>query len=222
MTTYSRENPSPRYRELLGYYQTMHEQGDAETGLAPQDTFNGKTLNSHVEDLHAIISILGSKTLLDYGAGKGILYQAKSIELPGGRKFNGIGDFWGVERITCYDPAYTPFSTLPDGKFDGVISTDALEHCPIDDVPWILDEIFDYAEEFVFLNIACYEAKKVLPNGENAHCTVMEPNWWLERIEQRVKARPGLRYFVTFGIKQTDAAGNVIAVPAKYRGKWNS
>ena len=100
----------------------------------------------------------------------------------------------GVDRIVCYDPGYPPFSTLPTEKFDAVICTDVMEHCPEDDLPWILDEIFGFARHFVYGNIASYEALKRLPNGENAHCTVQPPEWW-QALLQVVHARhPHLRY----------------------------
>jgi hypothetical protein len=66
----------------------------------------------------------------------------------------------------------TPFSALPEGRFDGVVCTDVLEHCPEEDLPWIVGELFGYARLFVFANVACYPAAKKLPNGENAHCTI--------------------------------------------------
>ena len=44
--------------------------------------------------------------------------------------------------ITCYDPGYEPHSRLPQGKFDGVLCTDVLEHCPQDDLEWIVGELF--------------------------------------------------------------------------------
>jgi hypothetical protein len=106
----------------------------------------------------------------------------------------GVGEwpsiraFWGIDELCCYDPAYAPFNVLPDKKFDGVISTDVLEHCPEEDIPWILDEMFGYATRFVFANVACYPAKKRLPNGENAHCTIRTPEWW-GRILLDVAAR---------------------------------
>ena len=55
-------------------------------------------------------------------------------------------------------PATTPASSnsrhSPTGQFDGVISTDVLEHCPEPDLPWILDEMFGAARKFIFANIA--------------------------------------------------------------------
>ena len=80
--------------------------------------------------------------------------------------------------MRCYDPCYEACCQLPEGKFDGVISTDVLEHCIEEDIPWIVAEMFAYANRFVFAAIACYPAKTTLPNGENAHATVRPIDWW--------------------------------------------
>ena len=53
-----------------------------------------------------------------------------------------------------------------------------MEHCPEEDLTWIVDEIIGYAEKFAYFTVACFEAEKQLPNGENAHCTVRPPAWW--------------------------------------------
>ena len=55
---------------------------------------------------------------------------------------------------------------------------DVLEHCPEQDLRWIVAEIFGFANRFVFANVASYEAMTTLPNGENAHCTVRPSEWW--------------------------------------------
>jgi hypothetical protein len=81
---------------------------------------------------------------------------------------------------------------VPQQKFDGVISTDVLEHCPEEDLPWILDEIFGYAAAFVYLNVACFAARKTLPNGENAHVTVRPGEWWHERVSSAAALHPKL------------------------------
>src|ERR1051326_1125418 len=73
---------------------------------------------------------------------------------------------------------------LPTGRFDGVVCTDVLEHCPEEDLAWILEEIFSYAARFVYLNVACFPARKTLPSGENAHITIREPDWWHALVAQ--------------------------------------
>ncbi len=94
--------------------------------------------------------------------------------------------------MRCYDPGYAPHSARPPGRFDGVISTDVLEHCPEEDLAWILEEIFGYATRFVYLNVACYPARKTLPNGENAHATVRPPDWWRDKVA--AASRPELKW----------------------------
>jgi len=197
MTTYSRENPSPRYQELLALYREMHDHGIPDEGKSAEQTFDGRSFPQHASNIHLIIGVLGSKTLLDYGAGKGKQYE-KPVKLPDGRELPNLKAFWGVDEIACYDPAYGPFSTFPTKTYHGVLSTDVMEHCPKEDLPWIIGEMFSLAREFVYVNVALYPARKTLPNGENAHCTVEQPEWWLGLFNEALEAHPGLRYFVDF------------------------
>jgi hypothetical protein len=175
---YTRENPSPRYKALIEQYQILHSEGEKSLGLAAEKTFAGFSLVPQAERVKALVVATGAQTVLDYGSGKGRQYDQQLIKLNGAGEAETIPDYWDVEEVHCYDPNYEPFSRLPESKFDGVVSTDVLEHCPEDDLPWILNEIFGYAERFVFVNIACYPAKKHLPNGENAHCTIRSASWW--------------------------------------------
>jgi hypothetical protein len=69
-----------------------------------------------------------------------------------------------------------------------------LEHCPEEDIGWILDELFAFARKFVFANIACFPARKLLPSGGNAHCTVKPAKWWEEVIGRAARAKPALPY----------------------------
>jgi hypothetical protein len=185
MSIYTRDNPSPEYRAMVEMYATLHEQG-ADKAMSqdhrpPEKTFAGKMLAGQAPKIKQIIDRTQSKTLLDYGSGKGQLYERKDIEI-GGAVAPSLKEYWGLESIRCYDPGYEPFSQLPQDQFDAVISTDVLEHITEPDLPWILDEMFGFARRFVFANIACYPAKKNLPNGQNAHCTVRSPDWWAGMI----------------------------------------
>lgn len=180
---YTRENPSPAYLEMVEMYATLHEHGASthqkiDEKRAADDTFSGKMLMEHAPSIKQLIERTHSVRLLDYGSGKGKAYERKDIELPSGEKAASLKDYWNLETLRCYDPGFEPYSQLPTGTFDGVICIDVLEHITEPDIPWILEEIFGYAERFVFANIACYPAKKSLPNGQNAHCTVRSPDWW--------------------------------------------
>ena len=63
-----------------------------------------------------------------------------------------------------------------------MVSTDVLEHIPAEDIPWVLGELFSFADKFVFVTIAGYPAQKIMPNGENAHCTIAPMGWWQEQL----------------------------------------
>lgn len=191
---FTRAAPSPRYRDLVEMYRTMHFEGERFLNIPPEETFPGLSLPAQAGRVKRLIEATGAKNILDYGSGKGQQYDLRDIPGSGGERYESIQDFWDVDFIHCYDPSYTPFSRLPDGKFDGVVSTDVLEHCPEEDLPWILDEIFAFAGKFVFANVACYPAKKRLPTGENAHCTIKAPNWWRELILETAARYPGVKW----------------------------
>lgn len=194
--TYTRETPSPRYRALLSLYQEMHEKGDVAGNLPPEETFAGSSLAPHVVAIRSLIQRFGSRTLLDYGAGKGRGYTVAYEKLPDGSERRGLREIWGLAEVTLYDPGYGPHSTLPSGKFDAVVSTDVLEHVPEDDLAWVLNELFGFARQFVFLSVATYPAQKQLPTGENAHITVRPPGWWVDRVAAVAANTPDARYFL--------------------------
>lgn len=197
MGAYSRENPSPRYREHIELYEKMHAEGAPEQGDRAEDMFAGQSLTAHVGAIEQLTRGAEARTLLDYGCGKGRLYGAKP-ESFGGAPGTSLQQHWHLDSVRLYDPAYPPHQGLPDGVFDGVICTDVLEHVPEEDVDWVLREILSFATKFVYLNIACYPAKKILPNGENAHCTIREQEWWLERLMAAGADAPHLKIVLIF------------------------
>lgn len=194
--TYSRDNPSPRFQELLDQYRAMHRDGDVRHGTPAQQTFDGKSLPRQAPRIRQLIQRTGAKTLLDYGSGKGKQYLPAGIMENGVVRWNSMQEYWGVDSIRCYDPGYPPFSALPEGRFDGVVCTDVLEHCPEEDLPWIVAELFGYARLFVFANVACYPAAKILPNGENAHCTVRAVEFWRALFDRAAAGAGGVLWDV--------------------------
>jgi hypothetical protein len=194
VVSYTRENPSPRYRALVGEYQRMHREGIPERGIAPAKLYVGRSLLPHLPAVRALARQTGAQSLLDYGAGKGLVWRDRGIRLKSGETISNVQEYLGLDRVACYDPAVPENASFPAGRFDGVICIDVLEHCAEADIPWIVAEIFAAADKFVFANVASYPAKKDLPSGENAHCTQREPKWW-QGLLRRVSARhPGVKY----------------------------
>ncbi len=194
MSAYSRGNPSPRYSELLLLYGRMHREGNTGQTKSPDDAYAGGSLRPHLPAIRALARRTGAKSMLDYGSGKGMLYKQRNLALASGEIIPSVAGYLGVERIACFDPGVPEYSTLPSEKFDGVVSTDVLEHCPEEDIPWIVGEMFGAAKKFVFANVASYPAEKTLPNGENAHCTQRPPAWW-DKLLREISARyPSVLY----------------------------
>lgn len=178
MTSYTRGNPSPEYLDMVAMYETLHEDGEASAGKSGKQTFPGKMLIRHAPGIKEMIERTGATSILDYGAGKGLGYTLRDVPISKGVVVPSVQEYWGGVDIRCYDPGHEPFKELPDCQYDGVICTDVLEHITTPDVPWIVDEMFSYARKFLYANVACYPAVKVLPNGQNVHCTVRSPDWW--------------------------------------------
>jgi len=197
VSQYSRQNPSPRYRELVTLYQEVHREGIPEQNLAGADVYVGKSLIGHLPAIQALVAATGAKSLLDYGAGKGRVYAQRNIKLHDGRVIPSVQDYLGVDHIACYDPAVPAHWNFPSERFDGVISTDALEHCPQEDMPWIVEEMFSAARKFVYANVASYPAQKRLPNGENAHATQQPAQWWDKLLRSCAARHPGVTYRFT-------------------------
>lgn len=191
--TYSRHNPSPRYQQLIAMYRQLHLHGDPLTAHPASETFDGRSLRPQALRIKRLIGRTGARRVLDYGSGKGVQYDL-ALAIEGEGQWESVLDYWGIDEVVCFDPAYPPYSRLPEGRFDGVIATDVLEHCPEEDLDWIIGEMFGYATRFVYATIACYPAKKRLPNGENAHCTIRPPEWWEARFAHHALAHPGVEW----------------------------
>lgn len=176
---HTRRKPSARYRRLLELYREMHVRGEVLRLLPPEQTFPGASLLPQAHHVRRLVAQSGARSILDYGSGKGAQYRPMRLKAAES-SWPSVQEYWGVESIDCYDPGYEPFSRLPQERFDGVIATDVLEHCPEDDLGWIVAELFALARSFVFASVACHPAVKRLPNGENAHCTVRPPAFWQE------------------------------------------
>ena len=206
---YTRAQPSPKYRALTELYRRMHLEGDASRGAAPAAMFPGISLRAHVAHIRAMAAATQSQSILDYGCGKGMLYREQPFTIEGSSEsWESVSDYWDVDYVACYDPSYPPFSKLPVGQFDGVICTDVLEHCPEEDLPWIVGELFGYARRFVFASIAGHPAKKQLPDGSNAHCTVRPAAWWSALFERNAAQRSGIAWQARF-YEQEPATGTI-------------
>jgi hypothetical protein len=42
--------------------------------------------------------------------------------------------------------------------------------------------------------VACFPARKRLPNGQNAHCTIRPLRWWRQLVGEVAHKHPGVLY----------------------------
>ena len=131
----------------------------------------GTAIKGYVEEIKEIIEETNSKTLLDYGCGKGQQYSIAKIH-----------EYWGVPRPYLYDPGVENLDIKPKGRFDGVICTDVLEH--VENPEAVIRELFWYAQKFVYMTISIQHSPvhKKLPDGTPLHISVHPKEWWLERM----------------------------------------
>lgn len=109
------------------------------------------------------------KSVLDYGCGN-TSWDAQGFDgEKSAKQFFGVGTVWG------YEPGIGLDERQPA---DAVVCFDVLEHVFLADVSSVVWDLFSYAQRLLVVNVACYPARSVLPNGENAHITVRPPIWW--------------------------------------------
>ena len=180
---YTRHNPSSIYLSLIGMYNELHTNGDLNSEKDSREVYPGKSIVPWISTIKELITSTDSQNLLDYGCGKGLQYQNLLLEDKKQLRYRNLQDYWGVDEVYCYDPAYPPYQRLPQKQYDFVISIDVLEHCYQEDVKWIIEEIFSLAREFVFINVACFPAERSLSDGENAHCTIRPGVWWEKMLQ---------------------------------------
>lgn len=119
----------------------------------------------HYGFVFPILIYCRSRAVIDYGCGKGVLADqlTKSSHL----------------RCEKYDPAVPGYDIKPLRKFDCLINTDVLEHVPDAELDATLRNFPDLSDNAIVIP-HLKKARQVLPNGENAHCTLKSPSEWVE------------------------------------------
>lgn len=151
------------------------------------------------------------KTMLDVGCGRGtVVAYARDVGIEA---FGFDFSKWAVsdegryprckrEWLEVHD-ATKPWP-YPDNSLDFIIALDLYEHIYLDDLEFVIKEMYRVADKWIFLQIATvgsgleldrppeegYILKKGDPipieregNAVAGHVTVCTPDWWLEKLE---------------------------------------
>ena len=206
--------PSKEYFKNLNYYKDMHKYGyhliDGRKRDS-KDAYDGKSTLAFAPIIKEIIKKENINNMIDYGCGKGNFYS-KSFDLEG-KLIPPLRKFWDIE-IKLYDPCYEKYSKFEkDETFDLLICIDVLEHIPESDIEWILDRFFKISKKYIFINVACYEAIALLPDGENAHINIQKPIWWLNKLEKYQKNNKEMKVICICTVKDN---GKIKHIPLEY------
>lgn len=148
----------PGYRDFIGAYAEMHS-----------TRHYGASASMYLPYVLPIVKELKPSSILDYGCGRSDL----------------AAHFWrdGERTIGRYDPAIPEFKQMPEGKFGLVMCCDVMEHIPMAAVDRVLEQIREKSNK-VFFCISTKPARAKLPNGQNAHVTLLKKSEWARWIAE--------------------------------------
>lgn len=178
------EHETAAGRESIGAFAFVRDLPDYHDHiLAYQEMHAARFYGSSATELHLaaianVVRDLKPASILDWGCGRSDL----------------VAHFWrdGERRIERYDPAIPALKKTPMGRFDLVLCCDVMEHVPMTSVDRVFSEIKEKGDRVVF-TISTKLARAKLPDGRNAHVTLLDAGeWrrWIDDVFGKVKTLP--------------------------------
>ena len=125
-------------------------------------------------DLDALIFEWKPNSVLDYGCGKGAMVD-------------WFREAYHIPEVVGYDPGVPTYEEADLTRpYEMVCCNDVLEHIEPKFIDSVLEQINQLAEKYIWLRIDCRPAKKILPDGRNAHLILEEPEWWMSKIKEHI------------------------------------
>lgn len=137
--------------------------------LQQSNTFKGLLVK--YDPVKAFVEKYNPASILDFGCAQGRLVEQLQQDFP-------------TAHIDGYDPGVPKFSTIPQAQYDCLISNDVIEHFEPEFLDQSLRRMNSLFTQSAWLIIACYPAKKKLPDGRNAHLIIESPAWWSSKIAE--------------------------------------
>ncbi len=131
----------------------------------------GNSAHKHVPAVVALINEIEAKSVLDYGCGKGSLFNSIPVTA------SNINTSWHQ-----YDPGILLKDEPPTGKYDLVCCIDVLEHIEPEHLDITLVEIKELIKKLGYFVISTRKAVHILPDGRNAHLIIRSAKWWMNVI----------------------------------------
>jgi 2-polyprenyl-3-methyl-5-hydroxy-6-metoxy-1,4-benzoquinol methylase len=160
-------------REQIGAFAFVkdlpdyHDHVAAYTDMHASRYYGSSAVELHLDTIAKLVLELKPMSILDYGCGRSDL----------------VAHFWrdGRRRLGRYDPAIPTWKSMPAGQFDVVLLCDVMEHIPMSGVDVVLTQARAKAETAI-LTISTKLARAKLPDGRNAHVTLLRKGEWMRWI----------------------------------------
>ena len=146
----------PGYGDMVGQYAQIHA-----------SQYYGSSAHLYFDRIAKEILEINPKSILDFGCGRS----------------NFACYFWGDgrRRIDKYDPAIPEFKDFPDGKYGLVLCMDVMEHIEMRDLDRIFESLKSKSKKCLF-TISLISSRAKLPDGRNAHVTLLRREEWIRWI----------------------------------------
>lgn len=175
--------------------------------LNQMHTAEKKKLGHGVEPPQKLVTLIesvGPKTILDFGCGKGNMLRAVQEKFPN-------------TRVYGYDPGTIDYKEFPKETIDLIYSADVLEHIEPEFLDETLLDLF-LSAKIHYHNIACFPAKKRLPDGRNCHLIIEEPEWWLNRVKDIIGNKMTIEYTNSYVIEYKNRSNKYFEIVLKANG----
>jgi len=158
---------SVKGKELLDLHKAMA--WEARPVIDTRLATNNLELRAYRDPIRNMFKQFDISSLLDYGS------AANHYELPGFDGDSNAKEFFELTNVFRYVPSREIDQRC---KADAVLSFGLLERLFIVDLPATVREMFSLADRLLVVNIACYAAQTLLPNGDDLHVTVRPAQCW--------------------------------------------
>lgn len=182
---FTAERPSAQYTSLLASLHANQVKGDARG----QRTVPPATPAMEAEGLRNLVKKTSAATILEYRFADEAAEEKATVESIAGQ--SGI-------KISHYDPADASGGPRPVDRFDGVVCTEALNYIPDEDVPWVIEDLFEWARRFVYVVIENSPRTKILADGTRLQTRPRDQNWWKAWFEAAAERHPQVQWKLVF------------------------
>jgi len=133
--------------------------------------------------------------------------------------FSGDGKSTALSTLTTtsLDLCNQGSDSLFPCSFDIVLSPDGLSLLPEEDIPWVIEEMFNHAQGMVFIAIENINPEQALHAGIPQPRSKRDFNWWLRHIQPIGTRHPDIHWKFVFHTK------NAKGIPQRLircGGKW--